>query len=471
MASKEHRWLHWMQHQVDDAPVGKLSAKVLARMYPAMSAWARRRSEKGAQKAEALLERYIAELEAGNPHTSPTVSHFNTVVSAWAKSRKRSAPEQAQRIVRRMQELRKKHTLTDIAPDVVTLSTLLAAWSASRKPEAVQKVVKLLEFMEMAGHDVTTTTYNSAIRVLVHSPATDKALQVEDILNRMLDRHENQGMSCKPDIYTYQSLIVAWSRTRVGGTPQKAEELLQSPTEKSALPGQERLTPNSHCYTAAIHAWAYSNEQNKARRAYQILLRMRERWAETRSDDMRPNIVAYTAVINACSNPHHDSESETSLQIAKLIMEEIRYFDCGKPNFVTYAAFFKVIGSTMEEGSPEREALVRRTFENCCREGQVGRLVIDKVKQAASKELFEELIPLKGIPFEWNCNVQGEHNETTESSEEEDDEQQPAGSTTLTDESMAKLRAVREKSGVAGPFSRESADDDMPNVSWSYGSL
>lgn len=404
-----------------------------------------------------MLERYIQEVTAGNENAKLEVSHFNTVMDAWAKTSRADAPEKVKQLLQQMKDLRENHTLSKLRPNVVSFSILISAWSRSRSQDAAKNALLILKYMEDNHLRPNSKTYNAVQNALVHSANPEKAIMVEELIERMQERHKAGFTECRPDVCTYQSLIAAWSRTPLAGTPQKAEEVLQTIDKLAVEEGNSHLTPNRHCYTAAIHAWSNSLENNKARRAYQIFHMMRKRWMETNNNEVKPNVVACTAVINACANPNQDSERESALQIAKLMLEEMRYCSFGMPNFLTYSAYLRVIATTMEEGR-ERDLLVRRTFEQCCKDGQVGNIVLDKLK-LASTSLYEELElskKISSLPPEWNRNVKGERCKP---------ENVPAQKADIPVKSFSKLAEVRERSGLPGPYSQDASERDV-NIEW-----
>jgi hypothetical protein len=141
---------------------------------------------------------------------------------------------------------------------------------------------------------------------------------------------------------------------------------------------------------------------------------MRKLYDFNKSRQCKPNVVIFTAVINACARPAQVSEKLDSFQIAQLTMEEALVL--GEANFLTFAAFLGVCSHTLLP-STLRDGTVKRTFEQCSDAGQVGRIVLEKLKQAASPVLYKELVgsyPLDGndiptqLPKAWTKNIRGE---------------------------------------------------------------
>jgi hypothetical protein len=143
---------------------------------------------------------------------------------------------------------------------------------------------------------------------------------------------------------------------------------------------------------------------------------MRKRSEESGGKNAKPNVVAFTAVINACNRPRDESEKEDAFQIAQLTMQEVLLGRFGRPNFLTFATFLGVCASTLPP-SIQRDYFVMRTFEQCCEAGQVGQIVLEKLKLAASQPLYNDLLEdvfnedgVPELPHEWTSNIRGERN-------------------------------------------------------------
>eukprot|EP00542_Grammatophora_oceanica_P013349 CAMPEP_0194041452 /NCGR_PEP_ID=MMETSP0009_2-20130614/13359_1 /TAXON_ID=210454 /ORGANISM="Grammatophora oceanica, Strain CCMP 410" /LENGTH=572 /DNA_ID=CAMNT_0038684967 /DNA_START=53 /DNA_END=1771 /DNA_ORIENTATION=+ len=411
----DYSWLYWLGKKVEENPVGKLDAKQTDQLPRVISVWSKKKTLTGAKQAQALLQRFVAEQLAGNPVAKVHVKSFNCVLSAWERTGVADATDRVQALIGFMRKLREVHPdkFGDLRGDVITYSVFAKTWAKSRDPQAVNKAMGILSIMEENDLGPNTHTYNAILQAHVHSDDVHKAVKVREIIERMNQRVKAGHTECRPDLYSYQSLIAAWSRTPLAGTAQKAETVLHF-LDRVSNTTRPDLKPNVHCYTAAIHAWSHSWEYNKARRAYQILHHMRV------VAEIKPTIVAYTAVLNACKSPAEDIECEHAFQVARLVMEELRWDEHVQPNFLTYATFLHVVATTTYEDSEQREKIIRVTWREACKDGQVGCIVLENLRMAASNELYQELlgpvmkpdpvdgVPVVHLPFEWGKNVKGE---------------------------------------------------------------
>ena len=286
----------------------------------------------------------------------------------------------------------------------------------------------------------------------------DKALKAEKLVDQMEILHNQGFCDAKPDVWTYQSLLSAWSTSKVWGSPQRCEEILRMMDAKFKA-GDDAVKPNAHCFTAAINAWSKSYEDDKARSVYRILQFMNKLYVDGNTD-CRPNVVAYTSALNACAYPE-SSEDEAALrqhfEIATLILEELRMSEFGDPNHLTYATFLQVCLNCLRDGE-ERDRIVHRTFDECRRDGQVSDAVMRKMRhfpslylQFFSKELERhgEDLQANHLQKEWRRNVRGERRLGKV--------KRKKSHVDLDRDAAVKLHAVSRARGTRGFYSKEMA--------------
>jgi hypothetical protein len=207
-----------------------------------------------------------------------------------------------------------------------------------------------------------------------------------------------------------------------------------------------------------IHAWARSSEKNRARNAYQLLNIMTRRYYDiantsktSRRNRPKPNVKTFTAVLNACARPVDESEKEDAFAIAQITMAELSLGTFGKPNFLSFAAFLSVCGTALEAGR-ERDAIVKATFEDCIKSGEVGQIVLEKLFMSASRDLLDELIGKyhddQGqihIPNHWRSNIRGERSGV---------KMEEADVSKIPKSFLLRLQAVQKCCGTSGAYSR-----------------
>lgn len=247
---KEFQWLNWVYNHWRSTKPGELTEETLKQMVPAISTWGRRKTDYAAKRSEELLDRIIDENLAGNSHAELTVNLFNAAMDAYAKV---GNHVKVQKILRRMNNLSTNHDhLKHLKPDNFSMSILATAWAKSRSPEAALKAEAILNYMETQNLAPNTVTYNAVLHAVALGDQIDKAVRAEDLVKRMKNRY-SEGEGCKPDIYSYQSLIQAWSKTLLPGSPQRAEKILHW-LDSEADKGDKSLAPNAHCFTCKFDA-------------------------------------------------------------------------------------------------------------------------------------------------------------------------------------------------------------------------
>lgn len=161
-------------------------------------------------------------------------------------------------------------------------------------------------------------------------------------------------------------------------------------------------------------AWARSLHYGKAERALNWLREMQKRYQAGEHPHLRPNVVAYNAVLNACAYTSGNDvpEQNRAMEIAHKILKELEQSRHGNPDQVTYGTFLKVCHNQMPDSHTRRQ-IVEVLFRKCCKDGQVGNLVIQQLQTMASPDLYEQLvgrsieddIVMEDLPEDWWRNV------------------------------------------------------------------
>jgi hypothetical protein len=128
---------------------------------------------------------------------------------------------------------------------------------------------------------------------------------------------------------------------------------------------------------------------------------------------LKPNVVAVNAVMNACAYTVGDiKEQGRAMEIAHTILQELEQSPHGNPDQVTYGTFLQVCDNQMHICST-RSQLMHVLFKKCCKDGQVGNLVLQQLKTMATEEEYRgmigresyEPIRMEDLPKDWWCNV------------------------------------------------------------------
>jgi hypothetical protein len=139
--------------------------------------------------------------------------------------------------------------------------------------------------------------------------------------------------------------------------------------------------------------------------------------------EARPNEVTYTAVLNSCAFPAVMDERtrRKALDTAIFTLAELKASRYGHPNQITYGTFFKALANLLPDDDQVRRAVIKEAFHQCCKDGQVGEMVLSQLRAAAPPDLYDELvveavrgksarkhskrITVSDLPLEWRSNV------------------------------------------------------------------
>ena len=132
--------------------------------------------------------------------------------------------------------------------------------------------------------------------------------------------------------------------------------------------------------------------------------------------EVRPSEITYTAVLNSCAFPvARDSRSRRkALDTAMFTLAEVQSSEYCSPNEATYGTFIRACANLLHDDDKLRRDIIEKAFKQCCKDGQVGDLVLSFLRRAAPADLYEELladissgtlITAEDLPREWRCNV------------------------------------------------------------------
>jgi len=159
-------------------------------------------------------------------------------------------------------------------------------------------------------------------------------------------------------------------------------------------------------------AYARSAKSDKAERAFNLYNEMKKLY-DAGNKYVRPNVIAVNAVMNACAYTVGDIQHQNrAVELAHKILKDLEQSPYGSPDQVTYGTFLKVCAQQMPD-SHTRQQIVEVLFKKCCRDGQVGNLVLQQFQSMASPELFQDVIGrdihdfvrMEDLPKDWRCNV------------------------------------------------------------------
>eukprot|EP00977_Amphora_coffeiformis_P001945 scaffold370_cov176-Amphora_coffeaeformis.AAC.22 len=411
-----------------------------------------------AQRAERMLERLE---EQRDPDLQPNLFSYNCALASCSKSTESDAAVRAIGIFQRLLQR------GDIKPDSFAFNQLLLALSRSSMPDADVMTRKWLLYMEQCYEKgilprarPDSVSYMAVISAYSRSGRRGAAGDAEKIFQELHRNYQNGRKELKPNKYIYNAMIDCWAKSKEGTFgARKAEALLQE-MQKQYEAGDVTMQPDLISYNGVLNAWALSNTRccarqaeiylarmwqlhqqgnekvkpddksyntvinaiskskhaRKAQRALRVL-RMMDMLYRSGQIEVRPSEITYTAVLNSCAFPvARDSRSRRkAFDTALFTLAEVQSSEYCRPNEATYGTFIRACANLLHDDDELRREIIEKAFKQCCRDGQVGDIVLKLFRAAAPADLYEKMladvvssgstVTAEDLPSEWRCNL------------------------------------------------------------------
>jgi hypothetical protein len=248
----------------------------------AMKAWIR--SKRGRESAE-HVDRILEEME-----TPKDLVTYSTAIAAWSASGMRShAVARAEELLRDIEET------PGLEPNTYVLNSLMSTWVKSRNPAAANRTVELLEHMEQSEIcPPDLFSYNTHLHALsTHSKRPGYAQRAHDLLMSLEKRSDEGEVHLKPNLFSYNLVIDAWSKSEDYNAAWNAVKVLRKLIEK------EWPRPDSFSFNQVLSALSRSSRSDAAQLAERLLQYMVDGYRLKLHGNARPDVVGYTSVIVA----------------------------------------------------------------------------------------------------------------------------------------------------------------------------
>ncbi len=425
-----------LKRLIDERRAGNQNAIASTQTYNALiDVWSKS-GEKGAaaQRAEQIVIGMSDAYAAGEVQVQPDLESFKLVLKAWSQAKgEENAPFRAQQILEWMMNLYDSGANSLVKPDAECFDIVLHTWALSHHPESPQRAEELIMYMDRYDEE--------CIRKINNESSDDETKQL------LLEQHT----STKPTKFSFNQVLTAWSKVKGQEAAQRAEDILQKMKDiGNSSPRNNDLTPNIVSYSSVVSAWCKSQHDDRGRKA-ERLLKMAEKHHKRDSEELRidnviynlvidahaktpsnkshiraravldrliqqydngykrckPDVYSFSSVLSSCSNlSGSKKERRQAFEIAQSTFDDMIRSGV-KPNHVSYGIMLKACSRLIPQGK-ERRKYVRDYFRAACKDGCVGGMVLDRLKDASSKKQYEAL--LKGhdensLPSEWTTKV------------------------------------------------------------------
>jgi len=425
-AKKAEKLLDEMERVYSSSGSTNLSMRPTTITYnTVMNAWSKSGDLYAPFHVERLLDRMVDHYRSGNNEkVKPDTVTFTTVIDSWANYGKKQRNHAQQRnfiAIPAPPPSRERGMRSSAAINQNMDGGQNDSFSTSGNNCPAQYAEDILVYMEELEQQnqhngsgdgkpikVTVAVYNAVMNAWSNSGDRNVACErVENLLERMIQRNDN----CRPNVVSYNILLKTYAMANSGSSSSeenndvsiKMEEILQRMKQNDVM-------ADCQSYSTIISAIAKGNETRKARKCLNILNRMVQQYKISGNWKMKPNTICFNSVLNACAHTSdNDAQGQKEvLAIATATLKSLQSSDYGDPDHITWGTFLKIwsrfskqdndtylIGNINDEFiGDSAHSVVEGIFHQCCRDGQVGDMVLTQLQYAASSDLYADLLGL-----------------------------------------------------------------------------
>lgn len=469
-AHRQREWLQQLTTEICQVQPGRLSNHQLSQAPDLMYAWSHLKddSTKGPQSkenalaVERLLKRLIDERRAGNPHAgeillttddyncvlegwarsglgeaaaerceqilqgmheqgpSPNLSSFKAVLMAWRQASvtdkrvAKYAPHRTQRILDWMIRLYQEGENKKVLPDSDCFDIVLQIWSRSGHPQAPQQAERILGVMERLYESTglqrvkpRTLSFNAVLAAWSRSSDPIAADRSSDILSFMELLDSKGDHTVAPDTVSFCTVMGALAKhPDQAEAANKAQMFLQHVEDSYLARKTNRLVPDRILFNTAMGCLAKANASGAYVRARAILERQVTLY-NGGCKTCKPDVYGFTSVIASCAAEPSKREKANAFKVALDTFHTLQTFEDG-PNHVTYGTMLKACAKLLPTNSPQRHSWSKKIFQQSVDAGLVGDMVVSRLREAVSPELYKELMQghtKRQLPSQWTRNV------------------------------------------------------------------
>jgi hypothetical protein len=303
------------------------SVNMLAMYNNVVQTWAKSKEKGAPQRVEEIFDTMLRLNEAGEIDFKPDIDTFNGVLLAHSSSRAKDAPKQAMRVLQKLHNLRSLGR-TDILPNTDSYSIILRAFASTEGANAPKVVLQMIQRMEKfsrEGYPAVKPDYkchNVYLNSLLSSMASEDsdklaiAKEAEAYLFRLLNSDDKDS---HPDVWSWNMVISAWSKSGDSRMAEKAEELVASFEKYHAACGYSPKTePNTNTYNCLIACYSRSSLRDKAARSLAVLEKMKDLAQNHGKINQRPDAVTYNSVMSSYAK---SNENDAHHKVEDLLRE------------------------------------------------------------------------------------------------------------------------------------------------------
>jgi hypothetical protein len=322
------------------------------------------------------------------------------------------APEQALRILTEM-EKRFRSGQIDMKPDECSYAAVIKAYVAYNRKNTERKAEELLGRMwklhrSHEGNPPDINVYNAVLNAYASLKSYRAVQKAKQLLIKM-ENGATEGLP-KPNLITYNTAIKAMRN----GNKEEGAVIAENILSKLECLGKEdpNLLPDNYSYTSVITAYGRSSSSKKAEKALELI----ERMTKARKNGNNAVVITihtFNAALNSCAFVAGSAEEKARAFEIATILDKLRVESGDSADGTWYGTMLRAC-SMLIPPSEYRENLVDLFFQEACDKGCVGRLVLQQLKFAASREQQirllkkdfneDDYVQLYELPKNWTRN-------------------------------------------------------------------
>ncbi|KAL3920389.1 MAG: hypothetical protein SGARI_006957 [Bacillariaceae sp.] len=202
----------------------------------------------------------------------------------------------------------------------------------------------------------TVVTFGTIIQALAKSGSPSQAEKAEGWLRRLQQLHESGWPDVEPNTIVYTQVIRAWANV---GEAERAEALLQEMYRESVLHGNKAVLPSLWTFNTVLTAWSKSSDPKCVSFAETLLQKMTD-FSQDKDGPIQltPDMISYNCMLSTIARRRKHSDS---LEKAEYWMEELLKFSRkakakknATPTRFTYNVLFNIIAFSSISDKAER---------------------------------------------------------------------------------------------------------------------
>ena len=290
-------------------------------------------SKSGLREAPARMANLFSALKE-NSGIEPDLVTYNIMLHFYSKSGK------SQRAEALLDEMCQPGSV--VKADSISFNTVISAWSRSRHPDAPQRAEIILDKMLAAGEKIrpNSITFNSVMGAWLKTRSPLAYQNCEKLFLKMNELYQDGNRFAKPDVVTYNTLIQAWSQSSLDEAPDQAEAIFREM--------KKRVTPDAKTYGVMINIWSKCKRPDAGEHA-EAYLRELVKMTHSGNSEEKLRVFEFTSTIRAWANSGSPNAIYKADEILHLLLETKNV----KPDSKLFETILKLLASSNLRDKPK----------------------------------------------------------------------------------------------------------------------